>query len=382
MSDDTVEVAAPPSAEPRGRQLQQGLLFFIGGNVLVLLVALALGRSFGDTGGTVAAVLFFSCLAQFVAGCIALFVRGARGAGAAAMASAPLMALMGIGATVSFGWGRPLRVRGRQVYPHLREGADWAAGPQPSPAGLDAPTRLALEMLWLHDAQKEHASVPAFARIGWMLAAVGAPADLMAWSQRAALQEVDHARRCFALAAGYGGRRHAAEPMPDLLLGGLELRGDPFDVLATESLQDGCQLEDFNADVAAASAAVCEEPVTRAVLEQIAREERSHAEFSWALLAWTLERRPERVRAAIARAERTLDEIPRPRAVNPDLLAIVSRAQPADLLRHGRLPDEALVDLWERRLGATRRRLRALTGERGELAGALLQPTDPSCVAT
>src|SRR5262249_34788491 len=155
---------------------------------------------------------------------------------------------------------------------------------------LDEPTRRALEALWLHDAQKEHASVPAFARISWLLAAVGAPADLAEGAHRAALEEIDHTRRCFALAAGYAGRSHSVEPMPDLLLDGLALRGDPRVVLARESLADGCQLEDFNADVAAACAVVCEEPATGAVLDRIAVEERSHADFSWALLRWLLAR--------------------------------------------------------------------------------------------
>ena len=367
MSSETL--ASTASTAPTGN-LGRYLVAFIIGNAIVLLLAVALGRRFGEVGPTVAMVLFFSCLAQLVAGFIALFVRGARWAGAAAVVSAPAMALVGLGSTISFGWGRPLRVRGRQVYPRLTQGSDWTAGERPSPAGLDAATSAALEVLWLHDAQKEHASVPAFARISWILSAVGAPAELLAWSQRAALEEVDHARRCFALAAGYGGRSHTAEPMPDLLLAGLELRGDPLDVLATESLQDGCQLEDFNADVAAACAAVCEEPVTRVVLEQIAREERSHAEFSWALLAWTLERSPDQVRAAIALAESTLDDIVRPRAVNPDLLAIVSKADPRELRRHGRLPDEALGQMWEERLTATRARLRQLMTrtEHGSLA--------------
>lgn len=214
--------------------------------------------------------------------------------------------------------------------------------------------------IWLHDAQKEHASVPAFARLGWILAAVGAPAELVAWSQRAALQEVDHARRCFALAAGYGGRSHSVEAMPDLLLTGLELRGDPLVTLATESLEDGCLLEDFNADVAAACAAVCEEPVTRAVLEQIAHEERSHAQFSWAVLEWTLQKRPAEVRAAVAGAQRCLHRIARPRAVGPAQWFVVARADRAQLLRHGQIADHALDGLWERRLDSTRQRLTAL----------------------
>src|SRR5690606_38147187 len=52
-------------------------------------------------------------------------------------------------------------------------------------------------------------------------AAAGAPADLLARAHRAALEEIEHAERCFALAAGYGGRTRSVEPMPDLLLGGL-----------------------------------------------------------------------------------------------------------------------------------------------------------------
>lgn len=84
-------------------------------------------------------------------------------------------ALVGAGGS----WGRPLRIKGRQVHPNLTVGADWTQGLRPDPTGLDEPTRAALEALWLHDAQKEHASVPAFARVSWLLAAVGAPAELL-----------------------------------------------------------------------------------------------------------------------------------------------------------------------------------------------------------
>jgi hypothetical protein len=69
-------------------------------------------------------------------------------------------------------------VRGKILHPRLRGGADWTLGARPDVSRLDRPTRAALEALWLHDAQKEHASVPAFSRVSWMLAAVGAPAEL------------------------------------------------------------------------------------------------------------------------------------------------------------------------------------------------------------
>ena len=265
-------------------------------------------------------------------------------------------------------WGRPLRLRGRVLHPALRLGSNWTRGASADLRGVDPATRAALEQIWLHDAQKEHASVPAFARISWMLAAVGAPADLVAWSHRAALEEVDHARRCFALAAGYGGREHTVEPMPDLLLGGLDVEGDPLVHLATESLRDGCLLEDFNADVAAACADACEDANVRAVLEQIAREERSHAEFSWALVAWLADRGGAALREALVASAATLHQVPRPSAVAPEIAAIVASADPRLLRIHGRVPDEQWAALWAVRLPATKARLGRLVVETRALA--------------
>ncbi|HEY0985929.1 MAG TPA: hypothetical protein VGD80_02715, partial [Kofleriaceae bacterium] len=236
-------------------------------------------------------------LAQLVLGTAAVITalryRAAAGRGGIGMAIG--FGLVGLGGPVGLGlvivglamaggaggaWGRPLRVRGRILHPELRRGGDWSRGAVPDVRDLDGAARRALEVLWLHDAQKEHASVPAFARLSWLLAAGGAPAELLEAVHRAALEEIDHARRCFALAAGYGGRAHTAEPMPDLLVGGLELRGDLWVHLAVESLRDGCLLEDYNADIAAACSAVCRDGAAAGVLGQIAREERSHAELS------------------------------------------------------------------------------------------------------
>ncbi|MGE3174577.1 MAG: hypothetical protein AB7O97_18240 [Planctomycetota bacterium] len=258
------------------------------------------------------------------------------------------------------GWGRPLRVRGRQLHPELRLGSDWTRGARPDASGLDPATRRALEALWLHDAQKEHASVPAFARLSWLLAACGAPAELLAWSHRAALEEIEHAELCFALAAGYGGRAHTVEPMPELLVASPDARGHALATLATESLADGCLLEDFNADIAAAGAAVCEEPVTRAVLEQIAREERSHAEFSWAVVAWALAHDPAATAPALAAAATRLERYRRPTAVSRRAAPLVARADAEQLRRHGRLCDARWAEAWSARLAATAARVESL----------------------
>lgn len=322
------------------------------------------------------------CVLQLIAGIYA-FVDGIRRVlrrrtepGAPTGASRLVMGLLGaIGAIVGwFGvvvvaalgsatggaWGRPLRVRGRQLHPELTDGADWTAGERPARDGLDPATCAALEALWLHDAQKEHASVPAFSRVSWLLAAVGAPPELAIWCHRAALEEIDHAQRCFALAAGYGGRSFTVEPMPDLLLGGLGDVDDPLRTLAIESLTDGCLLEDFNADVAARCAELCEAPATHRVLLQIAREERSHAEFSWATLSWLLARHRERVAPALADTLDRLDRVARPTAATAANQALVDAADAAALRRHGRIDDRAWRQCWTARVAATRDRAREL----------------------
>jgi hypothetical protein len=351
------------------------MLWIAGVNIVCVLVALGLqSRGLLPWGRELWIALLVLSLAQLLCGFIALFDAGTRRAGILALLTTPLVwgvalltLLVGLGGG---GWGRPLRVRGRQLHSGLREGSDWTSGPLPEVSALDPASRHALAALWLHDAQKEHASVPAFSRIAWLLAAVGAPAELMAWSHRAALEEIDHAQKCFALAAGYGGRQLTVQPMPDLLLGGLDCKADPLVTLATESIGDGCQLEDFNADVAAECACACEEPVTRAVLEQIAREERSHAEFSWALLQWLLQHHSTIARPAVEKALLQLDEIKRPTAVSWDKRRLVSRADETQLRRHGRIPDTRWGELWSLRSSATRQRL-------GQLLAAISPTASP-----
>ncbi len=174
------------------------------------------------------------------------------------------------------------------------------------------------------------------------------------------MEEIEHTRLCFALAAGYAGRSHSVRPMPELLVGLGEIDGDPLIVLATESLTDGCQLEDFNADVAAECASVCREPATREVLQTIAIEERSHAEFSWAVLEWLLDEHGDRVRPALQAALAKLHAYRRPTAVAWDKKRLVAAADPQRLREHGRLPDARWAELWQERLRLTEARLASM----------------------
>ena len=117
-------------------------------------------------------------------------------------------------------------------------------------------------------------------------------------------------------------------------------------------------MEDFNADVAGACALVCTEPVTKAALEKIAREERSHADFSWAVLDWLLMTHPGVVVPVLAKGIEMVRGLPRPVAVVPDKARLVAEADVAELRSHGRIADTEWAVMWQARLRETERRLR------------------------
>ena len=263
--------------------------------------------------------------------------------------------LSGIGAGQP---GRPLRVQGELVSAEVKLGeSNWAKGQRPDSSHLDESTRAALEALWLQDARGEHASIPAFSRISWQLAAIGAPPELLEWAYKAALEEIHHAQLCFALAEGYGGRSYSAQPIPAMFEGGLDFTNDPIEFIATETIFDGCLVEGFFANLASVAAIQCEEPATLAALEQIAREEKSHTAFSWALLNWLLQQHPAKVKVIIQNAYHDLQSHRRPTALNQEQKKLVQKANPELLIKHGRLPDEQWQEVWDAHLAKTQQDL-------------------------
>ena len=264
-------------------------------------------------------------------------------------------------------WGRPLRIRGRIVQPELKNGTDWCQGEVPNPEDMDLKSRLALEALWLHDAKKEYASVPAFARLTWQLIALGAPSDLIRDLHLAGLQEIDHTKKCFALASGFGSGPQTITPMFEILSDFDNIKGEPFSFLAVDSLIDGCLLEGFNADSAEACALICQDPVSLKVIRQIAREERFHAELSWRVLEFCLSQNPHQVRQALLEAVATLSQTERPTAASAQNQKLLDEANPQILQRFGRITDEKLAEIWPKRLSETKYRLATLLSkESGE----------------
>jgi hypothetical protein len=163
---------------------------------------------------------------------------------------------------------------------------------------VDEGVREALAEAWLQDALLEHASIASFARFTLQLLAVGAPPELVAESQRASLDEVSHARACFALAS-----RHAGRTLGPGVLGIAGALHDPsLEAVAASAVVEGCVGETLSAIIAAEQLAVVQDAEARSALERIAADEARHAELAWRFVRWALARGGREVRGAVQAA--------------------------------------------------------------------------------
>jgi hypothetical protein len=149
---------------------------------------------------------------------------------------------------------------------------------------------------WARDGLYEHASVASFARFVSELLTLGAPPALVQAAQAAILDELEHARLCFELAA----REHGlVRPGPLPLDPHTTARaGDPL-ALALAVFDEGCIGESIAAVEAGITAAESEDPEVRRALERIAIDERQHAALAWRTLRWLVDSFGEPVRAAL-----------------------------------------------------------------------------------
>jgi hypothetical protein len=150
-------------------------------------------------------------------------------------------------------------------------------------------------------AHLEAASVPAFLRLADELAALAAPADLVARARAAADDEVRHARVMAAHAAAAGATVAEVElaPVP---------ARDAF-ALALDNAIEGCVHEAFAAVLARFGATTARDATLAADLETIAEDEARHGDLAWAIARWLEPRlsaderaRVEQARAAALRA--------------------------------------------------------------------------------
>jgi len=134
-------------------------------------------------------------------------------------------------------------------------------------------------------ARLEAASVDAFRILRDELRAHGAPKKLVRAAARAARDEIRHTRATGALARRFGARLEAAT------LERPAVRS--IATMALENAVEGCVRETYGALLATWQARTARDPVVRAAMTRIARDERRHAVLSWNVGRW-LETRLDR----------------------------------------------------------------------------------------
>jgi hypothetical protein len=175
---------------------------------------------------------------------------------------------------------------------------DWTTDVAALGTGLDRATRAHLAAAWLKDALEEHASVAAFARLTMHLLSVGAPPELIIESQRASLDEVRHARACFALASRYGGESRGPSSLS--LEGAVEVAS--LEEIARLTVEEGCVGETLGAALAREQLAVARDPAVVVALRRIAKDEARHAALAWKFARWAVLRSDDSARAVLFRA--------------------------------------------------------------------------------
>ncbi len=133
---------------------------------------------------------------------------------------------------------------------------------------------------WLEGAAAEHASVAEFARLSLVLMAHGAPAELVAETHRAALDEIMHAETCFAIAGKITGKVHTPGDV-DVTRASTNAS---IEALARCTLRDGCLGETAAAMELEALANETDDEDVAIAIAGMARDERRHAELAWRIL--------------------------------------------------------------------------------------------------
>lgn len=183
--------------------------------------------------------------------------------------------------------GRPLLVDGCPVTAAVVEDEQWATSAEvASLAALPTVVRQRIAAHYQQAAALEHASVASFSRFALELLQHGAPPQLLELAHRAGLDEIDHARRCFALASAYEGRSLGAGP---LCLSGVEL-GSSFEAMLRAVIDEACVGETLAAVEAGRARGFARSEAVQQTLAVIEADELRHAQLGWRTLSWGLRR--------------------------------------------------------------------------------------------
>jgi hypothetical protein len=146
----------------------------------------------------------------------------------------------------------------------------------------------------------EAASVDAFRVLARELRHHGAPKSLVRAAERAARDEIGHARAAGALARRWGvmPRAPRVEPRPVRSL----------EAIAIENAVEGCVRETFGALLATHQARAAASPRLRETFSRIAKDETRHAALAWRVAQWLDGRLDGEARARVRAARRAAAE--------------------------------------------------------------------------
>jgi hypothetical protein len=184
------------------------------------------------------------------------------------------------------------------------------------PAGLRKPSRRSEPSACAHylvdAARLEAASVCAFRHIARELTQLGAPKRLVRAAQRAAADEVRHARVTARLARRFGARRlerpRVAATAPREL-----------EALLLDNAVEGCVRETYGAAMGLWQSRQARDPAMREAMQRIAADELRHAALAWEIAAWA---EPQLDSSALARLRaarrKAVDELREELQMSPD----------------------------------------------------------------
>ena len=199
--------------------------------------------------------------------------------------------------------GRPAIVDGVKLYADLEERGGW--GEMSDTVGelfgdLTLTQRDHLITHWSEVAALEHSSVASFARVTLELMGLGAPADLILDTQRAAADEVEHARDVYSLISTLRGCPVGPGDFP---ISSLTPRLDRREITLSVA-REACLGETLGVtEVECAHALTLSLRGPHRVsehLERVLRDETRHAALAWRTLAWLLEGASETLHNEVA----------------------------------------------------------------------------------
>lgn len=186
------------------------------------------------------------------------------------------------------------------------------------------------------------------------LIALGAGPDLLKKVLEAASQEVEHARVCFSTATYFSAEMVSPAGIPEIMSS--QGATPSLRKLIEDCFFDGCIMESFSANLARKSSDLTTDSHSKNAFSLIARDEESHGELSWEILAFLIKEDKASVQSLRSQISLVRD-ISGPQMF-PENISEQFRAVDENILRRfGILDQKIVIDIWSATLSKTEERI-------------------------